>query len=278
MSGSSSVLAWSSALEDFALFRTLSSEQRLKTLDAMVRQDLVRGRNAGRAGRSVGLAVHGAAWRAGGAQDRRSRAVRRASRRRTGRRNRLLRQCPAHRRCDRHPRHQRAGADARRPTRSSSQEAPAIVEALLAALARRFAKETARLAAVRASPKARTVALIDGGREPLPGAFDRRMREALAAHRCRDRRPRPRRGDVSRARAGCARSHRLAQRARTRPRRWWFISAAAKPRPGRARRSVRPTWSCSRAAAMRPPRALTEVEAFACEVHPVIGAAARSHS
>src|SRR5215216_7978933 len=43
MSGSSSALAWSSALEEFALFRTLSSEQRLKTLNAMVRQDLVRG-------------------------------------------------------------------------------------------------------------------------------------------------------------------------------------------------------------------------------------------
>jgi hypothetical protein len=30
-------------LEDFALLRTLSSEQRLKTFNAMVRQDLVRG-------------------------------------------------------------------------------------------------------------------------------------------------------------------------------------------------------------------------------------------
>jgi hypothetical protein len=61
------------------------------------------------------------------------------------------------------------------------EEAPAIVEAVLAALARRFAKETARIAPFPASPKARTVALIDGGLEPLPGAFDRRMREGLAA-------------------------------------------------------------------------------------------------
>src|SRR4030081_1463205 len=62
-----------------------------------------------------------------------------------------------------------------------AEDAPAIVEALLAALARRFAKETARLTPIRASPKARTVALIDGGCEPLPGAFDRRMRDGLAA-------------------------------------------------------------------------------------------------
>jgi len=62
-----------------------------------------------------------------------------------------------------------------------AEEAPAIVEAVLAALARRFAKETARITPVRASPKARTVALIDAGREPVPGAFDRRMREGLAA-------------------------------------------------------------------------------------------------
>ena len=52
-----------------------------------------------------------------------------------------------------------------------AEEAPAIVEAVLAALARRFAKETARLTPLRASPKARTVALIDGGREPVAGCF-----------------------------------------------------------------------------------------------------------
>ncbi len=61
------------------------------------------------------------------------------------------------------------------------EDAPAIVEALLAALALRFAKETARLTPIRASPKARTVALIDGGCAPVPGAFDRRMRDGLAA-------------------------------------------------------------------------------------------------
>jgi len=63
MSGSSSVLAWSSALEDFALFRTLSSEQRLKTLNAMVRQDLVRGQMLvaqGGPSDSLFLVLHGA--------------------------------------------------------------------------------------------------------------------------------------------------------------------------------------------------------------------------
>src|SRR4029453_10782525 len=63
MSGSSSVLAWSSALEEFALFRTLSSEQRLKVLSALVRQDLVRGQllvAQGGPSDSFFLVLHGA--------------------------------------------------------------------------------------------------------------------------------------------------------------------------------------------------------------------------
>src|SRR5258705_869089 len=43
MSGPSSTPEWGNVSEDFALFRTLSSEQRLKALSAMVRRDLVRG-------------------------------------------------------------------------------------------------------------------------------------------------------------------------------------------------------------------------------------------
>ena len=39
----SSTFAWGSVSEDFALFRTLSSGQRLKAFGAMVRRDLVRG-------------------------------------------------------------------------------------------------------------------------------------------------------------------------------------------------------------------------------------------
>ena len=43
MDGPGSAFAWENGSEDFALFRTLSSEQRLKAFRAMVRQDLVRG-------------------------------------------------------------------------------------------------------------------------------------------------------------------------------------------------------------------------------------------
>ncbi|WLA51588.1 cyclic nucleotide-binding domain-containing protein [Bradyrhizobium elkanii] len=60
-----------------------------------------------------------------------------------------------------------------------ARETPEIVEALLAALARRFATETARLLPLRASPKARTVALIPGGREPVPAALSTGCAKAL---------------------------------------------------------------------------------------------------
>jgi len=180
MKGASTTFAWGNLSEDFALFRTLSPEQRLKAFGAMVRRDLVRGQTLvaqGGASDSLFMVLHGAL------------AVRRAG--------------------DIEPIAElRAGelvgeigffADVPRTadviairdtsvlvlTRAAYQnlaeDAPAIVEALLAALARRFAKETARITPVRASPKARTVALIDGGCEPLPGAFDRRMRDGLAA-------------------------------------------------------------------------------------------------
>ena len=43
MDGLSSTFAWGNVSEDFALFQTLSSEQRRKAVSAMVRQDLVRG-------------------------------------------------------------------------------------------------------------------------------------------------------------------------------------------------------------------------------------------
>ena len=95
------------------------------------------------------------------------------------------------------------------------EEAPAIVEALLAALARRFARETARIAPFPASPKARTVALIDGGTGAGAGRFRSPDARGARGDRCRDRRCRPPAGDVSRPRARCARSHRMAQPART---------------------------------------------------------------
>src|SRR5437773_1832143 len=180
MSGSSSVLAWSSALEDFALFRTLSSEQRLKALNAMVRQDLVRGQMLvaqGGPSDSLFLVLHGAL------------AVRK-----TGylepiaelRAGELVGEigffADVPRTADVIAIRDTSVLALTRPAyQKLVEEAPAIVEALLAALARRFAKETARIAPFRTSPKARTVALVDGGVEPLPGVFDRRMREGLAA-------------------------------------------------------------------------------------------------
>ena len=93
--------------------------------------------------------------------------------------------------------------------------------------------------------------------EGANGGADRRRIRAAAGRfrspdargacrdRCRDRRSRPPRtpcfpaGRWMRPRSptGSTRSNR--------PRRWWFISAVAKLRPGRARPSARPTWSCS---------------------------------
>src|SRR3954449_11543845 len=176
MSGSSSVLAWSSALEEFTLFRTLSSEQRLKVLNALVRQDLVRGQmlvTQGGPSDSLFLVLHGAL------------AVRK-----TGylepiaelRAGELVGEIGFFANVPRTAnviaiRDTSVLALTRAAYRQLAKDAPAIVEALLAALALRFAKETARLAPLRASPKARTVALIGGGRELLPGAFDRRMRD-----------------------------------------------------------------------------------------------------
>ena len=43
MNEASATFAWGNLSEDFALFRTLSSEQRMAALNAMVRLDLVRG-------------------------------------------------------------------------------------------------------------------------------------------------------------------------------------------------------------------------------------------
>src|ERR1700719_1407896 len=43
MNGTGATFALESVSQEFALFRTLSGEQRMKALNAMVRQDLVRG-------------------------------------------------------------------------------------------------------------------------------------------------------------------------------------------------------------------------------------------
>lgn len=254
-------------LEDFALLRTLSSEQRQKTFDAMVRQDLVRGQMLvaqGGPSNALFLVLHGAL------------AVRRAG--------------------DLEPIAElRAGelvgeigffADIPRTadviairdtsvlvlTRAAYEklaaEAPAVVEALLAALARRFARETARLTPVRSPPKARTVALIGGGSEPLPDGFDSRMREGLAAAGAEI-------VDPARLRALFPRyeldAHEVTE---------WLnklehlaplvVYLGGCEASVWARKAIRQAdmvvFACRGAA---PSGKLTELEAFACEVHPV---------
>lgn len=174
------MLAWNSALEEFALFRTLTPEQRLRTLNAMVREDLVRGQMLvaqGGPSDSLFLVLHGAL------------AVRK-----TGyiepiaelRAGELVGEIGFFANVPRTAdvvaiRDTSVLALTRAAYRKLVADAPAIVEALLAALAQRFARETARIAPLSNSPKARTVALIRGGVEPLPAAFDRRMRDGLAA-------------------------------------------------------------------------------------------------
>jgi NTE family protein len=180
MKGANATFAWGSLSEDFALFRTLSPEQRLKAFSAMVRRDLVRGQTLvaqGGASDSLFMVLHGAL------AVRRSGDVEPIAELRAGE---LVGEIGFFANVPR-----TADVIAIRDTsvlvltrtayQKLAEDAPAIVEALLAALARRFAKETARITPVRASPKARTVALIDGGCEPLPHAFDRRMRDGLAA-------------------------------------------------------------------------------------------------
>jgi NTE family protein len=180
MTEANAIFAWGSPSEDFALFRTLSAEQRLKAFGAMVRQDLVRGQMLvaqGGPSDALFMVLHGAL------------AVRRAghvepiAELRAGE---LVGEIGFFANVPR-----TADVIAIRDTsvlvltraayQQLADDSPAIVEALLAALALRFARETARLTPVRASPKARTVALIDGGYEPVPHAFDRRMRDGLAA-------------------------------------------------------------------------------------------------
>jgi NTE family protein len=248
MNAASATFAQASVPEDFALFKTLSAEQRLKAFSAMTRQDLVRGEplvEQGGPSDSLFLVLHGAL------------AVYRKD----------------------HPEpvaELRAGelvgeigffADIPRTadviairdtsvlalTRTAyealAQEAPAIVEALLAALARRFARETARLTPLRASPKARTVALISAG-SSLPPDFEPRLRRALVPAV-------PEIVDLARleavlpGRALDASEVTDGSTSSSTARRWSPILPAARPRNGRGKPFARPTWWCSCAAATR---------------------------
>src|SRR5882672_8459178 len=267
MSGSSSALAWSSALEDFALFRTLSSEQRLKVLNALVRQDLVRGQmlvTQGGPSDSLFLVLHGAL------------AVRK-----TGysepiaelRAGELVGEIGFFANVPRTAdviaiRDTSVLALTRPAYQKLVEEAPAIVEALLAALARRFAKETARIAPFPSSPKARTVALIDGGVEPLPSAFDRRTREGLAATNAEII-------DAARLHAlfpgRALDAHEVTEwlnrLEHTAPLVVYLGGRDASPWARKAIRQADMVVFACRGEA--PAAALTEIEAFACEVHSV---------
>jgi NTE family protein len=267
MNGASATFAWGNVSEDFALFRTLSSEQRLKAFSAMVRQDLVRGQMLvaqGGPSDSLFMVLHGAL------------AVRR-----TGdlepiaelRAGELVGEIGFFANVPR-----TADVIAIRDTsvlmltraayRDLAEDAPAIVEALLAALARRFAKETARLTPMRASPKARAVALIDGGCEPLPSAFDRRMRDGLAATDVEI---------VDPARLNAMFPGRALDASEVTD---WLnklehaaplvVYLGGREASAWARKAIRQAdlvvFACRGDA---PAGALTDVEAFACDVHPV---------
>src|SRR5665213_3356758 len=170
--------SWGNGSEDFALFRTLSSEQRAKTLGAMVRRDLVRGETLvaqGDPSDSLFMVLHGAlaVHRDGDSQP--------FAELRAGE---LIGEIGFFANVPR-----TANVVAIRDTsvlvltRSAyqglAQHSPAIAEALLAALALRLAQRTEQLRTARRPPAARTVALIEGGTERVPAAFERQMREGL---------------------------------------------------------------------------------------------------
>ena len=268
MNAASATFAQASVPEDFALFKTLSAEQRLKAFSAMTRQDLVRGQllvEQGAPSDALFLVLHGALavyrkdqlepiaeLRAGEvvgeigffADIPRTAdviAIRDAS---------VL-------------------ALTRTAYEALAREAPAIVEALLAALAQRFARETARLTPLRASPKARTVALISAGFEPLPPDFEPRLRRALAASGAEI-------VDLARLEAV------LPGRALDASEVTGWLNKLEHGAPliayfaGReaskwARKAIRQAdmvvFLCRGDAP--PPGSLTELETFACEVHPV---------
>ena len=261
------VLAWESVSEDLTLFKALNSEQRLKILGAMVRQDLVRGEilvAQGDPSDSLYIVLHGAL------------AVRR-----TGqalpiaelRAGELVGEIGFFASLPR-----TANVIAIRDTsvlvltrsayQTLAEATPAITEALLGALALRFAKRTEQIPTIRTSPTARTVALIDGGCEPIPAAFYRHMRDALGRIDAEI---------VDPARVGAMFPGRpldapeitdwLNKLEQITP---LVIYLGSGEMPAWTRRAIRQAdmvaFACRGNA---PPESLTDLEAFACQVHPV---------
>jgi NTE family protein len=259
---------WGNGSEDFALFRTLSSEQRAKTLGAMVRRDLVRGEMLvaqGDPSDSLFMVLHGAL------------AVHR-----TGvslpfaelRAGELVGEIGFFADVPR-----TANVIAIRDTSvlvltrpaylSLAEDTPAIAEVLLAALALRFAERTERLPTIRTSPMARTVALIGGGLEPVPVAFDRRLREALAGTDAEIVDPaRVEATFPGRALDDAEVTDWLNELEQTAP---LVVYLGGRDASAWTRKAIRQAdmivFVCRGDA---PREGLTAVEAFACEVHPVL--------
>jgi NTE family protein len=261
------ILAWDSVSEGLTLFRALSSEQRLTILGAMVRQDLVRGEilvAQDDPADSLYIVLHGAL------------AVRRTDEAlpiaelRAGE---LVGEIGFFANLTR-----TASVIAIRDTsvlvltrsayQTLAEATPAITEALLSALALRFAKRTEKIPTIRTSPTARTVALIDGGCEPVPAAFYRQMRDALARIDAQI---------VDPARVGAMFPGRpldapeitdwLNKLEQTTP---LVVYLGSAELPAWTRKAIRQAdmvvLACRGNA---PPESLTEIEAFACQVHPV---------
>ncbi|MBR0752826.1 cyclic nucleotide-binding domain-containing protein [Bradyrhizobium jicamae] len=166
-------------LEELALFSALTPEQRMRTFRAMVQRDLVRGEflvQQGDASEAIYVVLHGAL------------AVQRASETQPFAELRAGEVIGEIGFFANRPRTANVIAirDAsvlvltRAAYRGLADATPAIAEALLAALADRFAKRTENLPTTRAAAIARTVTILDGGIEPIPAEFWRRLRTALA--------------------------------------------------------------------------------------------------
>ena len=179
MNGPKRTVDWGNGSGNFTLFRSLSSEQRSKTLQAMIRRDLVRGETLvaqGAPSDSLFMVLHGAlaVHRDGDSEP--------FAELRAGE---LIGEIGFFANMPR-----TANVVAIRDTsvlvltrpayHDLAQDTPAIAEALMAALALRFAKRTEQLPATRRAPVARTVAVVAAGDEPVPGEFERLLRDALA--------------------------------------------------------------------------------------------------
>jgi NTE family protein len=148
-----------------------------------------------------------------------------------------------------------------------AQDSPAIAEALLAALALRFAQRTERLPQIRNSPAARTVALIEAGHERAPAAFDRLIREALARTDAEVVDPaRVTATWPGRALDDAEVSDWLNELEQTAPLVVYLGGHEASAWTRKAIRQADMVVFACRGDAPEP--GLTEIEAFACEVHP----------